>query len=97
MHGVEELAQAPYLFGATVPCRAILPDGSEVEGRCRRHHFSGWGQRYDRIEPLLKAEGLRVGNVLKATVYVLGCRPMWERALSALQRDPFFFVEKREV
>ena len=97
MHGVEELAQAPYLFGATVPSRAVLPDGSEVEGRCRRHHFSGWGQRYDRIEPLLKGGGLRVGNVLEATVYVLDCRPMWERALSALQKDPFFFVEKREV
>ena len=62
---------------------------------CRRHNFAGWGQRYDRVGPLLEEDGLRVGNVLAATVHILECRLMWERALEALHRDPFFFVEKR--
>ncbi len=95
MHGVEEVVEPPYLFGATVPYRAILPDGSEIAGRCRRHSFAGWGQRYDRIEPLLREGELTTGRVLEATVHVLDCRAMWKRALAALEGDPFFFVERR--
>jgi aminoglycoside 3-N-acetyltransferase len=95
MHGVEELEEPPYLFGDKVSYRAILPDGSEIEGRTRRHDFSGWSQRYDRIGPLLSDGGLSEGKILEATVHVLECRAMWERAHEALRRDPFTFVERR--
>ena len=95
MHSVEELEVPPYLFGDMVPYRAILPDGSEVEGRTRRHGFSGWSQRYDRVGPLLGRDGLREGKILAATVHVLACRTMWERAHEALRGDPFAFVERR--
>ncbi len=95
MHGVEEVAQAPYLFGETVDYRAVLPDGSAIEARCRRHGFKGWAQRYDRIEPLMSAEHLQTGRVLEATVHVLDCRAMWAAALEAMTRDPYHFVEER--
>ena len=96
MHGVEELVEPPYLFGPTITYRVNLPGGNELQLKCRRHDFAGWAQRYDRIGPLLKDDGLKIGTVLAATIHLLECRPMWERAQAALQRDPFFFVEARQ-
>lgn len=96
MHGVEELVEPPYLFGETVDYRAVLPDGQEIGGRCRRHNFPGWMQRYDRVAPLLNDGGLRLGRVLEADVAVVDCEPMWAQALAALNRNAFFFVERRQ-
>ena len=94
MHGVEELAKPPYLFGSASTYRIVLLNGRETEISCRRHDFEGWAQRYDRVGPLLGDEGLRTGCVLGATVHILECRVMWDRALAALGRDPLFFVER---
>ena len=93
MHAVEELVSPPYLFGEMVTYTVILADGKEIQRPCRRHNFAGYKQRYDRIAPLLSDGGLRTGKVLQAGVHLLRCRPMWERALEALQRDPLYFVE----
>lgn len=96
MHGVEELAKAPYLFGEMVAYRIILPDGGEMSLRCRRHSFAGWRQRYDRVESLLRpGKEIKTGRVLGAGAHVVESRAMWERALEALESDPFHFVERR--
>jgi len=96
MHGVEELAQPPYLFGETITYRVILTDGDEICLRLRHHGFEGYRQRYDRIEPLLMlGEELHVGKVLAATVHLLEARAMWQKALAALEQDKLFFVERR--
>ena len=94
MHGVEELAGTPYLFGETVTYQVILDDGRKVVLPCRRHNFQGWSQRYDRLADLLTGDELRTGKVLEATVHIVECRPMWEKAFAALRQDPFFFVEE---
>ncbi len=96
MHGVEELVEPPYLFGPTLSYRIIFPDGTETQLNCRRHDFAGYAQRYDRLGPLLKEDGLKIGTVLEATIHLLECRTMWEQAWAALQRDPLFFVEASE-
>jgi len=95
MHGVEELVEPPYLFGPTLTYRVHLPDGNGIQMNCRRHDFTGWAQRYDRIASLLGDDGLRTGKVLAASIYLLECRSMWAQAWAALQHDPFFFVEAR--
>ena len=95
IHGVEEIAEAPYLFGETVDYQVVLPDGTRREVRCRRHAFKGWGQRYDRVEPLMPPGRIRTGRVLEATARILDCRAMWDVALEAMARDPYHFVEKR--
>jgi len=95
MHGVEELAEPPYLFGPAVRYRLIHADGTETAMDCRRHGFGDWQQRYDRLGPLLADEGMTTGKVLAATVHVLESRLIWERGLEALQRDPLFFVAPR--
>ena len=64
--------------------------------RVRRHNFSGWEQRYDRLAGLLgsqPASGLAEGRVLQASCHLLESALMWPAALSALRRDPLFFVE----
>lgn len=93
MHAVEELVEPPYLFGGVGEYRVRLLTGQEIPLRCRRHNFAGYTQRYDRLAGLLKARELRAGRVLRAVAHVVPCEPMWDRALAALRRDPFFFVE----
>jgi aminoglycoside 3-N-acetyltransferase len=95
MHAVEEVVQPPYLLGNPVDYRIILSPGKEMRMRVRRHNFGSWAQRYDRLGPLLDEKGLKKGKVLEATVDLVDCEQMWEQALAALKRDPFFFVEKR--
>lgn len=97
MHGVEELAQPPYLFGETITYRVILITGEEIKLRLRHHDFQGFRQRYERIEPLLTpGKEIRVGKVLAATTYLLEARAMWQKALAALEKDRLFFVERVE-
>ncbi|MBC7234935.1 MAG: AAC(3) family N-acetyltransferase [Chloroflexi bacterium] len=96
MHGVEELAEVPYLFGETYIYRIIDAQGREWSARHRHHNFAGWRQRYDRVADLLTAGAeIKAGRVLQATVHILQARPMWRRALEALRSDPFYFVERR--
>jgi aminoglycoside 3-N-acetyltransferase len=95
MHGVEEIAEPPYLFGGFVDYTAILPDGRHLDLRCRRHGFPGWSQRYDRVGPLMPDGKIRQAQVLEATVHVLDCSAMWAVALEAMAGDLYCFVEKR--
>jgi aminoglycoside 3-N-acetyltransferase len=94
MHAVEELVEPPYLFAGSVTYQARLANGTETTLACRRHHFAGYHQRYERVAGLLEAGALRAGHVLQAAAQVVECGPMWEAALSALRRDPFAFVER---
>ncbi len=96
MHGVEEVAQAPYVLDGLYTYRIIYADGHEALMRCRAHGFRGLRQRYDRIEGLLTTgTELRVGQVLQAPVHIMNARAMWQRGAEAIRSEPFFFVEPR--
>jgi aminoglycoside 3-N-acetyltransferase len=97
MHGVEEIAMPPYLFGPMVTYDVILADGTRTTQPCRSHDFRGFAQRYERIESLLSQDELKSGLVMSALVHVVEARPMWQAALAAYQRDPLFFVEHVNV
>ena len=93
MHGVEELAAAPYLFGDEVKYSLQLgPEHHEIS--CRRHAFAGWVQRYDRLADLLRDDGLRVGSVLDAQAHLLEARTMWDRGEATIRADPYAFVSR---
>lgn len=106
IHGVEELLESPppYLF-QELPIRYTVTDakGASEEVEHRRHSFEtgkpfegqGTGQRYERVLKLLdRAAGYHfVGKVGGATIDVFEAKPMWEAALSALQKDPLCLVE----
>ena len=95
MHGVEEVAEAPYLFGDDVTYHMLRTDGTSFPMTCRRHASDGWRQRYDRIEPLLTpGEEMRRGQVLQATTFVLEATALWDRGVDAIRSDPHYFVER---
>jgi len=93
MHGVEELALPPYLFGPVVHYRLIRADGTEIAYACRSHDFRGFRQRYDRLAEVLDGRSLRVGGVLKGTAHLIEAVPMWREALAAIRGNPLYFVE----
>jgi aminoglycoside 3-N-acetyltransferase len=94
MHGVEELAEPPYLYGEMISYRLVLADGRELMLDSRHHGFQGYRQRYDRLEPLLdQGTELRVGKVLDAQAHLLEAQSMWQVALAAYRRDPLYFVD----
>lgn len=93
MHGVEEHAEPPYLYGELLDYHIRLADGSERRMTVRTHNFSGWAQRYERIAELLQPPDLRTGLVLNASCHLLESSALWPAALAALRRDPLYFVE----
>jgi len=93
LHGIEELSEPPYLFGGTVTYRLIGWEGEATEAVYRVHGFRGWAQRYDRVAALLAEPALRCGRVLQTPVYVIEAAALWSAAASALQQEPWFFVE----
>jgi aminoglycoside 3-N-acetyltransferase len=95
MHGVEEVAQAPYLFRPyTVAYTITRHDGSVMQATHRRHGFGVYDIRYERLEPLLGPDVLRVEPVLEAQAHLIEAAPMWERALDEMARDAYAFVER---
>jgi aminoglycoside 3-N-acetyltransferase len=93
MHGVEELVEPPYLFGAEV-CYSLQLGERRHTISCRRHDFAGWVQNYERVAEVLCDIDLRVGMVCAAQVHLLEARPMWDSAAAALRQDAFAFVSR---
>jgi len=93
-HAIEEVIEPPYLFMKAQLCTLRRADGKVVRKRYRLLDLAGWRQRYDRVMPLLEGKGLTCGKVLEADSYLIDAPAMWKAALSAMRKDPLFFVEK---
>ena len=96
MHGVEELAEAPYcLTPYEVEYNIQLASGELVTARHRQHHFSRrWIQRYDRLEQVLPGKFVKRGKVLAADAVLLDAKGVRETALQIMKEDPYYFVER---
>jgi len=96
IHGVEEIANLEYVL-TKEPWHYTLTDynGNQIEKDIYRHNFAPQGltQRYDRILDLLSPDEYAVGKVLEATSYLFDTRLVLERAVEAMARDPYFFVD----
>lgn len=95
MHAVEEKVMPPYLL-EDEPMDFILTDsrGRQVTQSMRCHDFRGYRQRYDRLEALLPEGAVKRGQLMAADCMLVDARAAWDAALAALERDPFYFVEK---
>ena len=96
MHGIEELARPPYLFGEMATYTVIHPDGRQRRQDCRRHDFRGFGQHYERIATIHDGGWIAEGQVLQATAHLVRAARLWEEAYAAYVRDPLFFVHGTE-
>lgn len=96
MHGVEELAEAPYcLTPYQVEYNIELPNGEVITARHRQHHFGRrWIQRYDRLEQVLSEQFVRRGKVLDADAVLLDARGVWDTATAVMKNEPYYFVDR---
>ncbi|HEY9075302.1 MAG TPA: AAC(3) family N-acetyltransferase [Anaerolineaceae bacterium] len=96
MHAIEEYVQPPYLFSAPRVYTLTDENGRTFEKQYIPHGFRDVVQRYDRITWLLDRPGLDIGKVGAALAHRIDCAALFPAALGALQRDLFYFVERRE-
>ena len=94
MHAIEEMIKPPYLFRHPLTYQLIDKNGQMREKSYRRHRFAGYTQRYDRAGNILKAPDLTHGRVLAAESLTIEATALWSAALSALESDLFYFVDK---
>lgn len=97
MHAVEELVNPPYLHGDFVDYKIVGAENICSSMRVRRHNFRGYAQAYARMSRLLSPSELRFGSVLSSTCALMNVQALWDKALEALRKDPFAFVNRIEA
>ena len=95
MHGVEEVAPAPYVF-LPEPWLYHMTDaqGRKFDKLVYRHGNSRFGaQRYARAEPLLGAGEISRGRVLAADAYLVDAAALMRVGVETMRREPYYFLE----
>ncbi len=97
LHGVEEIAEAPYPINRERVVNYILKDGEkELIRPSVRHEFHKEDceieQKYERIIPLLSSDEHRTGKILCADCHLMSAAAVWEKGAAAIKKDPYFFV-----
>ncbi|MFO7583498.1 MAG: hypothetical protein R6W69_02115, partial [Anaerolineales bacterium] len=95
IHAIEELAEPPYLYSQPIEYTLTREDGTGITKTYSPHGFNGWVQRYERVQDILPPSALRRGPVLEAEAWLIESAVLWEHALSALRKDPLYFVEEQ--
>ena len=101
MHGVEELAEPPYLYEKEpIEYTMVAVDGTVYKQTAKRHNFVLDGvnyiQRYDKLTDLLPDGEKTHGKLLEADCWCLSCEAIRRRGKQKLIEDPFFFVEQEQ-
>jgi aminoglycoside 3-N-acetyltransferase len=95
MHGVEEIAKAPYTLQKE-RTQYIIEDenGTVIEKKMFAHDFAGWRQEYQRIIDILTFPDIKTGKVGQADCYLFEASRLLEKALSKFLEDPYWFVSQ---
>lgn len=93
MHGVEEVAEAPYIFGNPISY-TIRDNGCESTSVHKRHGFTDLDQRYGRITDVMEPPAVLRGMVFGAECWLIDAAVMWETCAAVIRKNPYFFVEK---
>lgn len=96
MHGVEEGINPAYLLGERINYRIKDQKGKVFSKAYFTHNFSGFEQRYERIEGLLDVDSCRRGKILQADSVLLDAKNVWEKGTLQLEKDPYYFVDQKE-
>jgi len=95
MHALEEYKNPPYLFGEDCIYTITDWDRKTYKKKYRRHGFSGYAQRYDRIALLSSDPFIDCGNVLKAQVFAIETKKLKAAVILKLRENPYYFVEEK--
>jgi aminoglycoside 3-N-acetyltransferase len=94
LHAIEEMVVPPYLFNPPLEYQLTDDNGNTLRKMYTPHNFAGWSQRYERVSAILTEPALCCQPVMNVPSYLLEARDLWPAALSALQREPLFFVDE---
>jgi aminoglycoside 3-N-acetyltransferase len=98
MHGVEEIAGAPYALKKK-RTHYIIEDesGNIIEKDMFSHDFNGWEQEYQRIKEILNYPEIKTGKVGQADCFLLDSSALLKAAVEKFKENLFFFVtDKRK-
>lgn len=90
MHGVEEVAGAPYCLNAFTDEYIIDGEKKQLYG----HNFRGIIQRYDRIANMLREPALKTGMIGAANCHLIDADALLRAATMMMAEDPYWFVDK---
>jgi aminoglycoside 3-N-acetyltransferase len=97
MHGVEEMARAPYALRSELT-RYHIDNGACLvyEKEYFTHNFDGWHQMYEKVCAHMPKEHIARGALGGADCVLMDARAVMETALDKMNHDPYFFVVKEE-
>jgi len=95
MHGIEEIAKAPYTLKKE-RTRYFIEDenGIVTERDLIGHDFAGWKQEYQKIKGLLHYPDIKTGKVGQADCCLINAAALMEEAYKKFREDPYYFVSK---
>ena len=95
MHGIEEIAGAPYTLKKE-RTRYVIEDekGAVTERYMIGHDFAGWKQEYQKIKDILCYPDINAGKVGQADCFLIDAAALKEVALKKFREDIFYFVSK---
>lgn len=100
LHGMEEVADVPYVFNKRIGrVRYTLTDGEHeirqdaiIHGFVEKDHW--FAQRYSRVIELMPQGTVTHGKVLCADCVLMDAKAMWAAGIKKLKEDPYHFVER---
>lgn len=95
MHGVEELAGAPYLL-TKEKIHYVVEGYDEVstDRYMYGHDFKGYGSEYGRIEELLTYPDIKTGYIGEANSYLIDSNALLREGVKKIKASPYYFVEE---
>lgn len=90
MHGMEEIAGAPYCLNDHTDEYIVNGEKREYIG----HNFKGIEQRYDRVANVLRAPAIKTGKIGAADCHLIDAAALQKAATLMMAEDPYFFVDR---
>lgn len=90
MHGVEEVAYAPYCLNDHADEYIVDGEKKQMYG----HNFKGIVQRYDRIANVLREPALKKGKIGAADCHLIDAKALMRAATMMMAEDPYWFVDR---
>lgn len=94
LHGVEEIAHAPYGLAREKRVYQLEIDGVRSSRAYYPHDFTGLAQQYRRLAQVMDAQTLRRGPLLAGEGFLMRAQDALDAALAAMARDPYYFVDR---
>jgi len=93
LHGLEEIADAPYVMNPDMTQYTIKDAGGRISKKdYYTHNFKGWKQEYPRIRDILTYPDIRTGTVCQAACTVIDAKKLKTAALERFKTDIYAFV-----